>query len=719
MLRLVAAATTPPVETLENRRLLSEVGFRAADYAAGPGPVQAAVGDFNRDGADDVAVGFNGSNAVGIYLNSGDGGLRPYTPVAAGAANPVGVVAADFDGDGATDLAVGFNSAPQVSVLRSRGDGTFEPPRAYATDGGATSIAVGDVSGDGRPDIVTANWSASNLSVLLQLPDGTFNSSVPVPLTNPPTGVALSDLDADGKLDLVVVRYGAAVDVRWGNGNGTFGAPVVAMSGNVEGWPGVADSNADGKADLYIATMRTSEALAGVVVVQNNGNRTFAAPLPPAGPNQPNNLVVADFVHDGAPDVITSSSLEGSGGTGYVLTGRSDGSFDRATVTGVAPAMVNVLGAGDVDGNGLTDVVGLVSQGGYKLEVLLSEALPGRGLAFGNSYRPADVEVAEFIDNHRPGSPLEAYSATIDWGGGARSPGRVVAGEGGKFRVVGSHTYERNGTYTVNTTVSNGQGGTSVERGGTGMVTDAPVSIAGHNVFYNQSAFDGRNDSANAADDNAIAPDKSPLLQGAAATFDNVTSYKRGINGVMVDIAGLPLAGLSAGNFLIRSGASPDRSTWQTGPVPASVTIRRDAGVGSSDRVTLTWRDNDPASPAANRAVKNGWLEVTVLADARTGLPQADVFAFGNLTGETGDAVTPMGVSAADLGGVKRNLNTTVGVSNSYDFNRDGKVNALDLGIAKASLNRSLAQPPSIAAAAAFVDSADSTARRSLDDLFR
>ena len=313
-------------------------------------------------------------------------------------------------------------------------------------------------------------------------------------------------------------------------------------------------------------------------------------------------------------------------------------------------------------------------------------------MAFGNSYRPADVEVAEFIDNHRPGSPLEAYSATIDWGDGTRSPGRVVAGEGGKLRVVGSHTYERNGTYTVNTTVSNGQGGTSVERGGTGTVTDAPVSIAGHNVFYNHSAFDGRNALANAADDNAIAPDKSPLLQDAAATFDNVTSYSRGINGVMVDIAGLPLAGLSAGNFLIRSGGSPDRSTWHTGPVPASVTIRRDAGVGSSDRVTLTWSDNDPASPAANRAVTNGWLEVTVLADVRTGLPRADVFALANLVGETGDTSLPLAVTTQELMPMRRQLfsRAAVGVPNRYDFNRDGRVSAADVAIARSNLNRSL-----------------------------
>jgi len=39
---------------------------------------------------------------------------------------------------------------------------------------------------------------------------------------------------------------------------------------------------------------------------------------------------------------------------------------------------------------------------------------------------------------------------------------------------------------------------------------------------------------------------------------------------------------------------------------------------------------------------------------------------------------------------VKRALNTTAGLTSRIDFNHDGKVNALDLGAAKANLNRSL-----------------------------
>jgi len=61
------------------------------------------------------------------------------------------------------------------------------------------------------------------------------------------------------------------------------------------------------------------------------------------------------------------------------------------------------------------------------------------------------------------------------------------------------------------------------------------AEVVGRHIFYNQSAFDGNNAQANAADDNAIATDKQALLPGESATFANYTSYSRGINGIMDD----------------------------------------------------------------------------------------------------------------------------------------------------------------------------------------
>ena len=55
-------------------------------------------------------------------------------------------------------------------------------------------------------------------------------------------------------------------------------------------------------------------------------------------------------------------------------------------------------------------------------------------------------------------------------------------------------------------------------------------SVVGRNVFYNNSRFDGNDPRATAADDYAIATDKSALLPGQTAKFGNYTSFRGGIN---------------------------------------------------------------------------------------------------------------------------------------------------------------------------------------------
>ena len=68
----------------------------------------------------------------------------------------------------------------------------------------------------------------------------------------------------------------------------------------------------------------------------------------------------------------------------------------------------------------------------------------------------------------------------------------------------------------------------------------APAQVVGRHVFYNRSAADGHDAAANEADDLAVAADKAALLPGETASFDNLTGYSRGINGVMIDVLGLP-----------------------------------------------------------------------------------------------------------------------------------------------------------------------------------
>jgi hypothetical protein len=212
--------------------------------------------------------------------------------------------------------------------------------------------------------------------------------------------------------------------------------------------------------------------------------------------------------------------------------------------------------------------------------------------------------------------------------------------------------------------------------------------VADRNVFYNNSVYDGGNAGANPADDAAIAPDKEALLPGQTATFANYISYTRGLNGVMIDVANLPDTGLTAADFRFRVGNNNNPSTWADGPEPTSITVREGAGASGTDRVTITFADN---------AIRNTWLEVTLIPTVRTGLAEGDVFYFGVLQAETGNDPSEAHVNAQDLAQTKANLTTTsVPITSRFDFNRDSRVNALDVAAVKANLTAriNLIQPP-------------------------
>ena len=222
-----------------------------------------------------------------------------------------------------------------------------------------------------------------------------------------------------------------------------------------------------------------------------------------------------------------------------------------------------------------------------------------------------------------------------------------------------------------------------------------PAAVAGRHVFYNNSAFDGNGAAADARDDAAVDAGKSALLPGqTAAAAANVTAYSRGINGVMVDVTGLPPGAVTGGllgpeDVAVRatSPAAPD--AWSAGPAPTSVTVRAGAGVGGSDRVTLVWPDG---------AIVNRWVEVTLLANADTRLPAPDVFAFGNLIGDADGSRT---VNLADFGAQRQDFNATgrTVANGRSDFNRDGAVNLADFGTLRSNFGKSLPAAPALAPA--------------------
>ena len=165
-------------------------------------------------------------------------------------------------------------------------------------------------------------------------------------------------------------------------------------------------------------------------------------------------------------------------------------------------------------------------------------------------------------------------------------------------------------------------------------------------------------------------------MPGETATFENYTSYSKGINGIMIDVSNLENASaLSASDFEFKIGNNGDRSTWVTAPARTAVILRSGAGTQGSNWIELVWADG---------TIKDEWLQVTMLANADTGLVSPDVFYFGNAVGESGNSSTNAAVNASDSLGARGHESTgPVSITNPWDYNRDGTVNGADVTIAQ------------------------------------
>ncbi|MGD9723368.1 MAG: hypothetical protein AB7O59_19100 [Pirellulales bacterium] len=209
------------------------------------------------------------------------------------------------------------------------------------------------------------------------------------------------------------------------------------------------------------------------------------------------------------------------------------------------------------------------------------------------------------------------------------------------------------------------------------------TSVVGRHVFYNRSAFDGNDVSINSADDAAIAIDKTAYLPGdGLAGFQNITSYSRGVNGIMVDLApaGGSHASITASDFVFKVGANNAPDTWAMAPAPSAVSVRTGAGVSGSDRVEITWADG---------AIQNQWLLVGVSATANTGLAATatvatlggpvsvgDVFFFGNRIGDTGSpSATSFTTTTADASTIiAGGLGGAGGITNVRDIDKSNTI---------------------------------------------
>ena len=292
-------------------------GLKASGHA-----VACAVGDFDSDGLNDLAVALD-DNLL-LFRNLGHGKFEDVT-AAAGLAprnRPTGITFVDYDHDGDLDLLLTgtpLQNGGESNVLwRNNGNKTFTEwtePTGLGGRGRTAGVILTDFNNDRAVDLATTGDSASPI-IYVNPREGKYptqalyeNEKLP-----PTEGIAVLDYNKDGWMDIAVTHAGAPGITLWRNVAGPndigrrFERVPLPLHDAERGW-GLTpiDIDNDGWIDLAVIVQTSSGPR--VRVLRNRGDGSFedvsrVLGLDNLKLHDPRGLIAADVDGDGAPDLI-------------------------------------------------------------------------------------------------------------------------------------------------------------------------------------------------------------------------------------------------------------------------------------------------------------------------------------------------------------------------------------------------------------------------------
>ena len=383
-------------------------GLKASGHA-----VACAVGDYDGDGLNDLAVAFD--DQVRLYRNLGHGQFKDVTADAGFAPRnrPSGITFVDYDHDGDLDLLLtgaGLKPGDAPNVLwRNNSNGTFTEwtdPTGLGGSGTTSAAILTDFNNDRAVDLAVTGDQPSPL-LFVNPREGKYptqalygasqhvsqsaglpaNADATLPST---VGIAVLDYDKDGWMDIAVTHAGGPGLTLWRNVAAPDGVSrrfervSLPLDGTLRGW-GLTPIDIDNDGWIDLAAIVETKSGAEVRVFRNRGDGSFedvshALGLDGLALHEPRGLIAADIDNDGAADLIVTQI-----NAPPVLlrnVGANKNHFARLDLTGFADNKTALGVKVEVFANGLWQKWELAGASGYQTQAA-PQILVGLGDAEG------------------------------------------------------------------------------------------------------------------------------------------------------------------------------------------------------------------------------------------------------------------------------------------------------------------------------------------------
>ena len=362
------------------------------------------VGDWNGDGAPDIAAALFNSHALRLYVGDGRGGFAFHAQVPT-ELEVRSMAAADVDGDGDVDMVIASpaTTGSLVQALLNDGAGQFKPGAGFFYPNGVSLLRLVDLTGDGKVDLVWVRSSPSSVVCCRGLGDGQF--AEPTSWELPGTGrTQVADFNGDGLGDIAICSSSHFIAARLNDGSGNFsGVLYTNTTATTTFSAAAADMNGDGLSDLVLGSNPGA-----VEVWQSNGDGTFA--LKSSTPAMRYVRVLPlDVSGDGARDVLVGDD---SFANVLYLQGAGLSLHEYARYAG--PGWEFPRSVADLNGDGLADFVASDFNGIWAVvtrPVLLDADGDGIADGCGTQPCPSDLDGSGVVDGQDVGLLLGAFGS--------------------------------------------------------------------------------------------------------------------------------------------------------------------------------------------------------------------------------------------------------------------------------------------------------------------